>query len=98
MSGASFLTVTWIVWGSVTAVFVALMIWKSLAGMREDNNLVLDPALNRQAAEKEVAASRVERLTTWAKWFGFASAALLMVTGGIWVYRGLIAFNGGPTP
>jgi len=98
MSGASLLTVTLIVWGSVTVVFVVLMIFKSLAGMRENNILVLDPSESRQAAEQQTNAARVDRLTAWTKWFGFTSAALLLLTGGIWVYRGLIAFNGGLTP
>lgn len=98
MSGASFLTLTLIAWGSVTAVFIALMIWKSLAGMREDNVVILDPAEARQAAEQEIIVAKVERLTLWAKRAGLVSAALLAVTGGIWVYRGVVAFNGGQIP
>ncbi|MBZ5576416.1 MAG: hypothetical protein LAP40_07660 [Acidobacteriia bacterium] len=98
MSGASFLTLTWIAWGSVTTVFVALMIWKSLAGMREDDILILDPAQERQAAEKQRVVARVERITLWVKRTGLLSVALLLVSGGIWVYRGVIAFNGGQTP
>jgi hypothetical protein len=42
--------------------------------------------------------AKVERLTLWAKRFGYASIALLVVSGAIWVYRGVIAFNGGQTP
>jgi hypothetical protein len=42
--------------------------------------------------------AKVERLTLWAKRFGYASIALLAVSGAIWVYRGVIAFNGGQTP
>lgn len=98
MSGASFLTWVWMAWGSVTVVFIALMIWKSLAGLREDNVVILDPTESRQAAEQQMITARVERLTVWAKRFGFASIALLAISGGIWVYRGVIAFNGGLTP
>ncbi len=97
MSG-SFLTATWIAWGAVTAVFVALMIWKSLVGMREDNVVILDPAENRQAAEQQVIVARVQRVTAWAKRVGYLSLALLLVSGGIWVYRGYVAFTGGQIP
>lgn len=98
MSGASFLTVTWIAWGTVTAIFVVLLIWKSLVGMREDDVLILDPAQSRQADERQMVVARVERITAWTKRVGFVSLALLLVSGGIWVYRGVIAFNGGQTP
>jgi hypothetical protein len=98
MSGASFLTFSWIVWGAVTTVFVVLMIWKSLVGLREDNVVILDPNESRQATEQQQIVARVERVTAWAKRFGYASAALLILAGGIWAYRGYLAFNGAPLP
>ena len=98
MFGNSFLTLSWIAWGAVTTVFVALMIWKSLVGLREQDSLVLDPAEDRQAAEQRLIIAKVERVTAWAKGFGFASAALLAMTGGIWAYRGYQAFTGGQVP
>lgn len=94
MFGASFLTLSWILWGSVTTVFVALMIWKSLVSLKEEDIVILDPAEDRQAAEQQMIVAKVERVTLWAKRFGYASLALLLVVGGIWAYRGYIAFNG----
>jgi len=35
MFGTTFLTWVLIAWGSVTAIFIVLMIFKSLAGLRE---------------------------------------------------------------
>ena len=98
MSGASFLTATWIAWGTVTAIFVALMIWKSLAGMREDDIVSLDAAQSSQAAERQATIARVERITRWTKRVGFLSIGLLLVSGAVYVYRGVIAFNGGQIP
>lgn len=95
MFGASFLTLVWILWGTVTAVFVALMIWKSVAGLQEDNLVILDAAESRLAIEQQAVLAKVQRLTLWAKCFGFASLALLLVSGSVWVYRGVVAFNGG---
>lgn len=96
MSGA--LTVSLIVWGAVTAVFIALMIWKSLAGFNEDNVVRLDPAEDRQAAEQQKVVAHVEQVTLWAKRFGFASLALLGVAGGLWAYRGYVVFTSGQLP
>jgi len=98
MSGASFLTFSWIAWGAVTTVFVLLMIWKSLVGLREDNVVILDPNEAKQVTEQQLIVARVERVTAWAKRFGYASAALLVLAGGVWVYRGYLAFTGGQLP
>ena len=98
MSGASVLTVSWIIWGAVTGVFVLLMIWKSLVGFQEDNVLLLDPAEDRQAADQKLIVARVERVTRWAKRFGYASLALLVLVGGVWAYRGYIVFTSGQVP
>ncbi len=97
MSG-SLLAASWIAWGVVTTVFVILMIWKSLVGMREDNVVILDPAENRQAAEQQIVVARVERVTAWAKRFGYLSLALLLLCGCVWAYRGYVAFTGGQIP
>lgn len=97
MSG-SFLTLTWIAWGAVTAVFVVLMIWRSLVGLREDNVVILDPSENRQATEQQAIIARVERVTAWAKRVGYLSGALLLVSGSIWAYRGYLAFTGSQIP
>jgi hypothetical protein len=98
MTGAGVLTVSWIAWGAVTTVFVALMIWKSLVGLREENIVVLDPAEDKQAAEQQAIVAKVQRVTAWAKGFGFASGALLLVAGSVWAYRGYVAFTGGQIP
>jgi hypothetical protein len=98
MSGASILTVSWIIWGAVTGVFIILMIWKSLVSFQEDNVVLLDPAEDRQAAEQKLIVARVERVTLWAKRFGFASLGLLVLVGGVWAYRGYVVFTSGQLP
>ena len=74
------------------------MAWKSLIGMREEDVVILDPAEAKQLAEQQQVIASVERLTFWAKVFGFASLALLLVVGCVWAYRGYIAFSGVQTP
>ena len=57
MFGASFLTFIWIGWGVVTAVFVVLMIWKSVIGVPEDS-FVIFGAAHRQAESQHRPLSR----------------------------------------
>jgi hypothetical protein len=98
MFGVSLFTVLLIVWAAVTLAFLVVMAWKSLVGMREEDIIILDPAEAKQAAEQQQVIASVERLTWWAKAFGFASLALLLMVGCIWAYRGFLAFSGGQTP
>lgn len=98
MVSESLVTVLLVIWGAVTVVFVAVLIWKSLVAFKEEDVVILDPAEASQAAEQEMIIARVERLTLWAKRFGFASLALLLVTGGLWLYRGISALNSSAIP
>jgi hypothetical protein len=82
------------IWGIVTAVFLALVIWKSIIGFREEDIVILDEAEAKQAAEQKVVVAKIEKLAGWVKRFGFASLAFLVLAGGIWVYRAMSVFNG----
>ena len=92
MSAISPVMVMVIVWGVITAVFVILMIYRSLISMREEDQLFLDPAEARQEAEQRAIITRVERITPYAKGFGFASLSLLAATGALWFYQVWKAF------
>ncbi len=98
MLGTSPLLWFLIAWGVITAVFVGLMIWKSLVGMREDDQIFLDITESGLAEEQRLIVGKVQRLTGYAKGFGFASAGLLILIAGMWLYRGLAAFNRPPMP
>jgi hypothetical protein len=98
MLGASSLITLLVVWAAITAVFIALLIWKSFAGMREEDQLFIDPVEAKQEQEQREIISKVERIAAWAKGFGFTSAALLLVIAGMWIYQGFTAFNKPPMP
>ena len=97
MFGVSLFTLLLIVWAAVTMAFLAVLAWKSLIGMREENIVILDPAEAKQAAEQQQVTATVERLTWWVKAFGFASLALLLMLGCMWAYRAYLAFSSGQT-
>jgi hypothetical protein len=98
MFGASFLALIWIAWGGVTAVFVVLMIWKSVIGVPADSIVILGAAQREAENSQRAPVARVERLTRLSKYCGFASLVLLLIGGGVWVYRGIVAVSGGRTP
>ena len=98
MSGVTSYTLLLILWGVITVVFIGLMIWKSLVGMQEDDQIFLDEAEAGFAKEQREIVNKVKRITTYAKGFGFASAGLLLVIVGIVLYRGLYALNSSTMP
>jgi uncharacterized membrane protein len=98
LAGVSLFSLLLITWGIVTAAFLAVMTWKSFIGLREEDVVILDPAEFRQAEDQQQLVARIERLTRWAKTFGFASLTLLLLVGGVWAYRGYLAFSGVQTP
>ena len=98
MSGFTPLNLLLIFWGVITVVFIGLMIWKSLVGMREEDQLFLDDAEAGFAKDQREIVAKVRRITTYAKGFGFASAGLLLVIAGIVVYRGLYGLNTSTMP
>jgi hypothetical protein len=98
MFGASFIALIWIAWGLVTAVFVVLLIWKSVTGVPEENFVILDAAQRRSDSQHLAIVAKAERLSRLAKYFGLASLGLLLISGGGWVYRGIVAVSLGRTP
>ena len=85
MFGASFLTFIWIGWGVVTAVFVALMIWKSVIGEPADSIAVFGAAQRQAESQHRAIVARAYRLTRLAKYCCFASLGLLLISGAVWV-------------
>ena len=90
----SLFTLLLVIWGTVTLAFLAVMGWKSLIGMREEDIVILDPAEAKRATEQQHVVATMLRLTRWAKTFGFASLGLMIIMGGIYAYQGYLAFNG----
>ncbi|MFN8009393.1 MAG: hypothetical protein U0V70_20655 [Terriglobia bacterium] len=98
MGAITSFTLLLILWGAITAAFIGLMIWKSLVGMREEDQIFLDDAEAGFAKEQREIIDKVRRITTYAKGFGFTSAGLLLIIAGIWVYRGLYGLTTSTMP
>jgi hypothetical protein len=78
-----------IVWGAVTAAFAVVLTWKSFAGFREADVVILDAVEDKKAEEQKRTIARMESLVTWAKILGIASLVLILMVGGLSVYSNL---------
>ena len=86
MSGIAPATITLVLWGVVTALLVALLIYRSLVSMKEDDQLFLDSASSGREKEQQQVRMRLQRLSPYTKILGATSGVLLVTTAGLWVY------------
>ena len=78
-----------IVWGIVFAVFLVLLLRKSLLEGREDDQLFIDAAQELMAKEQRELVSKIRALSRPIMTSGIAAGVLLLVIAGLWVYEGL---------
>jgi hypothetical protein len=90
MSGISPIYAMLIAWGAVTAVFIVLLIYRSLISMKEDDQLFLSPGEASLEQEQREVITRLERVTPYMKGFGIASVGLLAIMA---VYEGVTQFR-----
>ena len=76
-------------WSVITAILAGLVIYRSLVGMKEDDQLFLDPAEAQLEAEQRAILRKLTRLAPFVKGLTIASSGLLVLITGIWVYRGV---------
>ena len=60
--------------------------------MKEEDQIFLDPAEAKLQEEQEEILHRIKRIDPYAKGFGFASAGLLLASGGVFMYEALSRF------
>lgn len=81
-----------ITWAVITAVFLALLIWRSLLESHEDDQIFLDAAQDHMAKEQRELVAKINTLSRPIMGSGIAAGGLLLVIAGMWVYAGLKHF------
>jgi hypothetical protein len=81
-----------IAWGIVTAIFLALLLWRSILTTHEDDQLCIDAAGDHIAQEQRELIAKITKLSRPIATSGIAAGALLLLIAGMWLYQGLKSF------
>jgi hypothetical protein len=81
-----------ITWGVVTAIFLMLVIWRSLLTSHEDDQIFLDAAGEHMAREQRELVTKINKLSSPILTSGIMAGVLLLAIAGIFVYNGLKNF------
>lgn len=78
-----------IAWLAVTAVLIALLVVRALIGLREEDQLFIDPGEDRLLKEQREILTKMERLRPFLLGSLIGSIVLGVATLGLWVYQRL---------
>jgi thiosulfate reductase cytochrome b subunit len=81
-----------IVWGVITAVFLVLLLRRSLLASHEDDQIFLDAAEDHMAKEQREIVAKINALSRPIMGTGIVAGVLLLVITGLWLYSGLRNF------
>ena len=87
---SSLLPALWISWVSITVALTALVIFRSLVAMKEEDQLFLDPAEWQLEREQRAILTRLGRLTPFVKGLAVMSTVLLALIAAVWIYQGVL--------
>ncbi len=76
-----------IAWGVLTAVLIALLIYRGTLTMHEDDQLFLGESESHMAREQVEIMQKVNKLGPFVKVLGTLSAVLILTIAGIAVYQ-----------
>ena len=85
------ITTLLILWASVTAVLIGLLIYRGTLRMHEDGQIFLAAAEDHLAKEQAQLGVRLYRIQPWVRFSGAGSAILLLVTVGLEMYALAVA-------
>ena len=75
--------------GVLAAVFAGLLIYRSILGNHEADQIFLDRAEAALEQEQIDVVRRINRIDPLIRWVGVAVGVLLLFPGGLWLYRGI---------
>jgi hypothetical protein len=86
----SIMTVLLSVWGVLTGALIILLIYRGTLTMHEDDQLFLDDSESHMQAEQTELMHRMNRITPMVRLLGAASALLVLVIAGMWIWQGVM--------
>ena len=89
MSDLSPLEMLLIIWAVVTVLFVGLLIYRSLVGMKEEDTLILSAAEAKMEQEQRLILTRLSQIRPYLLGLGWSSGLLLAAILGLWVFQKL---------
>jgi thiosulfate reductase cytochrome b subunit len=81
-----------IAWGVVTALFLVLLLRRSLLASHEDDQIFLDAAEEHMAQEQRELVAKINALSKPIMGTGILAGVLLLVLAGLWLYPALKSF------
>jgi len=81
-----------ITWGVVTAIFLFILLRRSLLASHEDDQIFLDSAQEHMAREQRELVAKIDALSKPLIGTGILAGILLLVIAGMWLYSGLKNF------
>jgi len=75
-------------WAVLTTVLVLLLIYRSTLTMHEDDQLFLSEGESQMQLDQEENLRKINRVTPFVRLLGAASAFLILVIAGMWLYAG----------
>ena len=73
-------------WGIATALYLALLLYRSIVGLHEEDTLYLSVGEAKMEAEQREIMKRIHRLDAYSRGIGYTALALTAVLAGMWVY------------
>ncbi len=89
MNGFSPLTLIGILWSVVTVILLAMIIYRAVVGIHEENQIFLDRAEAALEKEQVETLKRINTLDAFIKGLGIVCGALLLIMAAIWFYQGM---------
>ena len=74
------------VWGAAVIVYLALFLFRSVVGMKEEDTLYLSVGEQRMAAEQREIMKRINKLDGYSRKIGYTALAMSVLLAGMWVY------------
>jgi hypothetical protein len=81
-----------IAWGVVTAIFLVLLLRRSLLASHEDDQIFLDAAEEHMAKEQRELVAKINALSKPIMGMGILAGVLLLALAGMWLYPALKNF------